>query len=463
MTTMSTDDCNTELWTKNVRMWETPNWHGVSPEVIARRGRPWNRDENDIPWLDRDDAAKRIDARLTDGTITTDEAQLLHQWVTDGYFILRGAVPPSDFGTIDQFNRDLDDIWTADKPIDDLQIMSLHIPGRRPGPISHAELLEWPLEKRIQVRDSQLWRVHYWHCFSQAAMKLSTAPRLLRMATLILDEPATLVSYIGFKWGSQVGVHQDVAAMHIHPKDRLVGVWLAGEDVDPQAGPLSVYRGSHRVPMWSGWNNYPQTNLRSARNNWDFWTSLPEALHQITIVMSDRGIPASYRTMHGFGSHTFSFINARNERHWVKFHLKSMQGIKNLTNAEAEAIIGKNRESHQRDLFDAIRNGDFPKWKLYVQVMPEADAAKVPYHPFDLTKVWPHKDYPPIEVGVMELNRNPANYFAEVEQAVRAAMGESADAAALQEGRKMNQQEAVAYALEVAEQSTTREIGASKP
>jgi len=161
----------------------------------------------------------------------------------------------------------------------------------------------------------------------------------------------------------------------------------------------------------------PQTNLRSARNNWDFWTSLPEALHQITIVMSDRGIPASYRTMHGFGSHTFSFINAQNKRHWVKFHLKSMQGIKNLTNAEAEAIIGKNRESHQRDLFDAIRNGDFPKWKLYVQVMPEADAAKVPYHPFDLTKVWPHKDYPPIEVGVMELNRNPANYFAEVEQA----------------------------------------------
>ena len=161
----------------------------------------------------------------------------------------------------------------------------------------------------------------------------------------------------------------------------------------------------------------PQTNLRSARNNWDFWTSLPEALHQITIVMSDRGIPASYRTMHGFGSHTFSFINAQNERHWVKFHLKSMQGIKNLTNAEAEAIIGKNRESHQRDLFGAIKNGDFPKWKLYVQVMPEADAAKVPYHPFDLTKVWPHKDYPPIEVGVMELNRNPANYFAEVEQA----------------------------------------------
>ena len=160
----------------------------------------------------------------------------------------------------------------------------------------------------------------------------------------------------------------------------------------------------------------PRTNMRSAKNNWDFWTSLPEALHQITIVMSDRGIPASYRHMHGFGSHTFSFINAANERYWVKFHFTTHQGIKNLTDAEAEAIIGKDRESHQRDLYDAIENGDYPKWTLYVQVMPEKEASQVPYNPFDLTKVWPHKDYPLIEVGVMELNRNPENFFAEVEQ-----------------------------------------------
>lgn len=160
----------------------------------------------------------------------------------------------------------------------------------------------------------------------------------------------------------------------------------------------------------------PRTNLRSAKNNWDFWTSLPEALHQVTIVMSDRGIPASYRHMHGFGSHTFGFINAANERHWVKFHFKSQQGIKNLTDEEAEAIIGKDRETHQRDLFESIEKGDFPRWTLFVQIMPEADASKVPYHPFDLTKVWPHKDYPLIEVGVMELNRNPENFFAEVEQ-----------------------------------------------
>jgi len=161
----------------------------------------------------------------------------------------------------------------------------------------------------------------------------------------------------------------------------------------------------------------PRTNLRSAHNNWDFWTLLPEALHQVTVVMSDRGIPASYRHMHGFGSHTFSMFNAKNERFWVKFHFRTQQGIKNLTDAEAEAIIGKCRESHQRDLYYSIEKGDFPRWTLYIQVMPELDAEKVPYHPFDLTKVWPHADYPLIEVGVMELNRNPENYFAEVEQA----------------------------------------------
>ncbi len=160
----------------------------------------------------------------------------------------------------------------------------------------------------------------------------------------------------------------------------------------------------------------PRTNLRNARNNWDFWTSLPEALHQVTILMSDRGIPASYRHMHGFGSHTFSFINAKNQRFWVKFHHVCQQGIKNLTDEQAAAIIAGDRESSQRDLYEAIERGDFPKWKLCVQIMPEAEAATYRFHPFDLTKVWSKKDYPLIEVGVWELNRNPENYFAEVEQ-----------------------------------------------
>ena len=161
----------------------------------------------------------------------------------------------------------------------------------------------------------------------------------------------------------------------------------------------------------------PKTNLRSARNNWDFWTNLPEALHQVTITMSDRGIPYSYRHMNGYGSHTYSLINTKGERFWIKFHLKTQQGIKNLTDEEAEAIVGKDRESHQRDLFDTIEKGDFPKWNIKIQVMPEADTAKFPFNPFDLTKVWPHKDYPLIDVGVMELNKNPGNYFADVEQA----------------------------------------------
>jgi len=160
----------------------------------------------------------------------------------------------------------------------------------------------------------------------------------------------------------------------------------------------------------------PRTNMRSARNNWDFWTLLPEALHQVTITMSDRGIPCSYRHMHGFGSHTFSMINAENERFWVKFHLHTQQGIKNLTDKEAEAFIGTCRESHQRDLYESIEEKNFPLWKVYIQVMSEKDAAQCTFNPFDLTKVWYHKDYPLIDVGMLELNRNPENYFAEVEQ-----------------------------------------------
>jgi catalase len=160
----------------------------------------------------------------------------------------------------------------------------------------------------------------------------------------------------------------------------------------------------------------PHTNMRSAKNNWDFWTSLPEALHQVTITMSDRGIPLSYRHMHGFGSHTFSLINNNNERIWVKFHLVCQQGIKTLTDEEAAEITGKDREANQRDLYESIEKGDYPRWKMYIQVMTEEQARNLPYNPFDLTKVWYKKDFPLIEVGYFELNRNPENYFAEVEQ-----------------------------------------------
>jgi catalase len=161
----------------------------------------------------------------------------------------------------------------------------------------------------------------------------------------------------------------------------------------------------------------PRTGLRSADNNWDFWSLLPEALHQVTIVMSDRGIPKSFRHMHGFGSHTFSMINAANERVWVKFHFRTQQGIQNLTESEAAALVANDRESHGRDLLNAIEHGDFPRWTMFIQVMTDEQARAHKHNPFDLTKVWPKAEYPLIEVGVIELNRWPDNYFAEVEQA----------------------------------------------
>lgn len=161
----------------------------------------------------------------------------------------------------------------------------------------------------------------------------------------------------------------------------------------------------------------PKTNMHNPEANWDFWTSLPEALHQVTILMSDRGIPDGYRHMHGFGSHTYSMYNTKGERVWVKFHHVCQQGIKNLTPDEATRIVGQDRESSQRDLFNAIEEGNFPKWKMYIQVMTEEQARNHKDNPFDLTKVWYKDEYPLIEVGEFELNRNPENYFQDVEQA----------------------------------------------
>ena len=162
---------------------------------------------------------------------------------------------------------------------------------------------------------------------------------------------------------------------------------------------------------------HPRTNMRSATAMWDFWSLSPESLHQVTILMSDRGLPLSYRHTNGYGSHTYSFINAAGERFWVKFHFKTQQGIKTMTNREGEQVIAKDRESSQKDLYEAIEKGDFPKWDLKIQVMAEEAADQFQFNPFDLTKVWPHADYPLIDVGVLELNRNPENYFQEIEQA----------------------------------------------
>ena len=160
----------------------------------------------------------------------------------------------------------------------------------------------------------------------------------------------------------------------------------------------------------------PKTNLKSATMMWDFWSLNPESLHQVLILMSDRGTPYGYRHMHGFGSHTYSMINAKNERVWVKFHLKTQQGIKNFSNDEAVSMAGKNPDFAQEDLCNAIENGEFPKWTMYIQVMTEEEARDFRWNPFDITKVWFQKDFPLIEVGEMELNEIPVNYFAHVEQ-----------------------------------------------
>jgi catalase len=160
----------------------------------------------------------------------------------------------------------------------------------------------------------------------------------------------------------------------------------------------------------------PQTNLKDPHAMWDFWALNPESIHQVTILMSDRGIPANYRQMHGYGSHTFSFWNAQGERFWVKFHFKTKQGIANLTAEQADILKGIDPDSSQRDMVVAIQDGNFPKWAVKVQIMPEAEANTYKINPFDLTKVWSHADYPLIEIGELELNRMPENYFAEVEQ-----------------------------------------------
>jgi catalase len=181
--------------------------------------------------------------------------------------------------------------------------------------------------------------------------------------------------------------------------------------------PVFFVRDPYKFAMFiHSQKRHPQTNLRDADMQWDFWSLSPESLHQVTWLFGDRGIPASYRHMDGFGSHTYSLINRDGERSWVKFHFKTQQGIRNLHNDAAAATIAQDRESHQRDLFQAIEAGDFPRWTLEIQVMTQAQASSFRWNPFDLTKVWPQGEFPRIPVGVMELNRNPANYHHEVEQ-----------------------------------------------
>lgn len=182
--------------------------------------------------------------------------------------------------------------------------------------------------------------------------------------------------------------------------------------------PVFFVRDPYKFQMFiHSQKRHPETNLRDANMQWDFWSLCPESMHQVTWLFGDRGIPRSYRHMNGYGSHTYSMGSLGGERVWVKFHFKTQQGIRNLTNAEAARLIAQDRESHQRDMIDAINAGDHPKWTAYIQVMTQDQAAQFRWNPFDLTKVWPHGDFPLIEIGELELDRNPKNYHHEVEQA----------------------------------------------
>jgi catalase len=161
----------------------------------------------------------------------------------------------------------------------------------------------------------------------------------------------------------------------------------------------------------------PDTGLRSNDAQWDFWTLSPETAHQVTILMSDRGTPRTFRNMNGYSSHTYLWMNADGKRSWVKYHFKTAQGIETFGLAEADAMVSEDPDFHRRDLWDAIAAGNAPEWRLEMQIMPFEEAAEYRFNPFDLTKVWPHADYPPITVGRMVLDRNPENHFAEVDQA----------------------------------------------
>ena len=192
------------------------------------------------------------------------------------------------------------------------------------------------------------------------------------------------------------------------------GVWdLVGNNT-----PVFFLRDPSKFPDFvHTQKRHPQTHLKDATMQWDFWSAHPESLHQVTILFSDRGIPDGYRFMDGFGSHTFSMVNAQGERFFVKYHFKTKQGIRNLSPARALELAGTDPDHAQRDLFEAIERGEFPRWTMMIQVMTEAEAAASKVNPFDVTRVWPHKDFPRIEVGEIVLDRNPENYFADVEQA----------------------------------------------
>lgn len=255
---------DTTGWGDKVAMNRAPDWSGVTPEDIAGHGRRWPQDPADRPWFDSENAERELARRHAEGLVSGIEASLLKQWLRDGYFVLENAIEPDHAGLLDQYANDLDAVWTANEEIPGLQLMSVRVDGVKREPMDHAELLSMPLEQRLALRDSQSWRIHYFQAFTNAGLQLASSNRLMRMANLLLDRDPTLLNLTAYKYSSVSGAHQDVLFYHLHPPRYFVGIWLACEDVSPETGPLEVYPGSHSVPPWPGFENYPQTNYRTA-------------------------------------------------------------------------------------------------------------------------------------------------------------------------------------------------------
>ena len=255
------DPVRTDDWAVTIKQNPLPDWRNRAHDEFRRRGKQWQHDPAERPWFDQPDAMQKVASLRARRVISADEETLLAQFVQDGYFVLENTI--DDPALLDEYNRDLDAVWSADQVRDGLQVSGLRVDGKKRDPIDHAQLLSWPLEKRLFLRDSETWRIHYFQAHTPPGLSLARAPRMVRLAALLLDRDPVLLNLTTYKYSSEVALHQDMWFYHLHPTNQLVGVWLACEDVTPETGPLAVYPGSQKAPIWPGFSNYPQTNYRT--------------------------------------------------------------------------------------------------------------------------------------------------------------------------------------------------------
>ncbi len=255
------DPVRTDDWAVKVKQHPLPDWRNRAKDEFRQRGRQWQHDPAERPWFDRPGAMEKVEALRARNLISADEATLLAQFVSEGYFVLENAI--DDPSLLDEYNRDLDAVWSGNMVRDGLQVSGLRVDGKKRNPIDHAELLSWPLEKRLFLRDSETWRIHYYQAHTRPGLGLARSRKLVRLSALLLDREPVLLNLTTYKYSSEVALHQDMWFYHLHPINQLIGVWLACEDVLPDTGPLAVYPGSQKAPVWPGFSNYPQTNYRT--------------------------------------------------------------------------------------------------------------------------------------------------------------------------------------------------------